>query len=331
MRISTSMRASLANERGISLIATALWIMCFFGLTAVGIDVARIAFTASEVQSAADLAALAGARAIVDGTNHQTAADTMLGSGGGTSPNTINGQSAYAGSSTHLVEKGVVTNAGVFTVDNTVAANAARATVVATVDNLFTGIFGGSNGSTTITKQAVAGLATVGSGRPDIPLALSGGCFDNFNCTAGNCPTLSTFANNAGWTGLTLGHDASTVGSLIPAPCGDGAIPPVVNVGDVIDTGNGTQNVNFGKLRCLVCDHNVTEFTVAVVDKPCGTGFTSDYTVKGFATVVINTVQYCSAGWDQKNVPMLAVRRAGSAGGVGGCANCGTGQIRIVG
>ena len=330
MRIPTSMMTSLANERGVSLIAVALWIMGFFALTAAGIDVGRIAYTASEVQSAADVAALTGARAIVDGVNPQTAADTILGSGGA-SPNIINGLSAYAGSTSRVVEQGSVSNAGVFTAGTATTDTAARATVVATVDNLFTGIFGGSNGSTTITKVAIAGFTTVTSGRPDIPLAISGSCFDNFNCTAGNCPALSTFTNNAGWTGLTLGHSASTTRSLIPAPCGGGATPPVVNVGDTINATNGNVNAAFQDLQCLVCDHNVSEFTVAVVNKPCTTGFNGDFTLTGFATVVVDTAQYCSAGWDRTNVPLNAVRRAGSSGGVGGCANCGTGQIRIVG
>src|SRR5690349_12320916 len=106
MRIPNSMATPLLNRRGITLIAVAIWMTAFFALTAVGMDVARIAYTASEVQSAADVMALAGARALADGANtpgiEQTAGDTLIGSGGA-SPNTIDGKSALTAATIHQV------------------------------------------------------------------------------------------------------------------------------------------------------------------------------------------------------------------------------------
>src|SRR6266404_9849467 len=61
------LRRKLANQRGIGLIATGIWIMAFFALTAVGVDVARIAFTATEVQTIAEVAATGAATTIVNG------------------------------------------------------------------------------------------------------------------------------------------------------------------------------------------------------------------------------------------------------------------------
>ena len=43
---------------------TALWLTAFAGITAIGVDVARIAFTANEVQTAAEVAATAGAQLV---------------------------------------------------------------------------------------------------------------------------------------------------------------------------------------------------------------------------------------------------------------------------
>src|SRR6266404_5704679 len=170
------MKKHLANERGITLIAMALWMTAFFALTAVGVDVGRIAFTASEVQSAADTAALAAARALLDGGDPQATGKVILGN---------------AAASQINIETGTADNSGNFTAGGGAAANAARATVIATVTNLFSGVFAGNDGTTTVTKQATAVLTTTGKDQPTVPIAVSGGCFTDTNCTAGNCPALN--------------------------------------------------------------------------------------------------------------------------------------------
>jgi hypothetical protein len=54
------------NQRGIALIMVALFMVVILGFTVLGIDVARLAYVASEVQSVADAAARGGAKALMD-------------------------------------------------------------------------------------------------------------------------------------------------------------------------------------------------------------------------------------------------------------------------
>jgi hypothetical protein len=318
-------RSQLANERGIGLVVTALSLIAFCSLVAVGIDVGRITFTASEVQSVADIAALTGARALLDGRPPLADATALLGA------NTIDSRVASVAATTS-VQTGSVDGSGTFTAGGGAAANAIKATSVARVTNLFAGIFGAANGATTVTKTATAVIATTANGRPNLPLALSGDCFTNFNCTAGNCPTLNTQSNNAGWTGLTSGHSKPNAEQYIPAPCGGGTTAPIINVGDTLNATNGTVTALFQDVDCLVCTHgNSGPFLVPVVNKTCTSGFTGDFSVKGFATVVVDAGTYCAAGHDKKSVPLLSVRHVDTPGSVGGCTTCGTGFVRLIG
>ena len=318
-------RSHLTNQRGVGLLATALWLTAFCSFLAVAIDVGRIAFTAGEVQSAADIAALTGARAFLDGRTPLADATALLGA------NTIDSRVASSAATTS-VQTGTVDGSGTFTAGGGAAANAVKATSVATVSNLFTGIFGAANGTTTVTKTATAVIATTKDARPELPMALSGACFDGFNCTAGNCPNLNTQSNNAGWTGLTSGHSKPAAEQYIPTPCGGGKTAPVVNVGDTLNATNGSVTSLFHDVHCLVCDHgDHGPFLMPVVDKTCTSGFNGDFTVKGFATVVVDAGPYCAAGHDEKSVPLLSVRHVDAPGSVGGCTNCGTGFVRLIG
>src|SRR5437879_10407851 len=85
------LRRKLANQRGIGLIATGIWIMAFFALTAVGVDIARIAFTATEVQTIAEVGATAAATTVVNGgTTGQATTDAN----GVVTKNTVSGSTA---------------------------------------------------------------------------------------------------------------------------------------------------------------------------------------------------------------------------------------------
>lgn len=319
------MRKYLTNQRGIGLVATALWLTAFCSLLAVGVDVGRIAFTASEVQSAADVAALTGARAFLDGRSPLADATTLLG------VNTIDSRVASSVATTS-VQTGTVDGSGTFTAGGGATANAVKATSIAIVSNLFAGIFGAANGTTTLTKTATAVIATTADGRPGLPMALSSGCFDGFNCTTGNCPTLNTQSNNAGWTGLTSGHSKPDAEQYIPTPCGGGGTAPVIHVGDTVNATNGSVTSLFHDIHCLICNQgNHGPFLMPVVNKTCTSGFNGDFTVKGFATVVVDAGTYCAAGHDEKSVPLLSVRHVDTPGSVGGCTNCGTGFIRLIG
>ena len=53
---------SRQRERGIALVYVGIFLLVMFGFTALGVDIARLAFTATEVQTVADSAARAGAQ-----------------------------------------------------------------------------------------------------------------------------------------------------------------------------------------------------------------------------------------------------------------------------
>ncbi len=316
----------LANQRGVGLVAMALWLTAICSLLAVGIDVGRIALTATEVQSAADIAALTGARALLDGRTPSTDATAMLGA------NKIDSRVASSAATTTL-QTGTVNGSGTFSPGAAATANAIKATAAATVTNLFTGVFGAANAHTTVTKTAIATLATTQNARPDLPIALSGDCFNGFDCNAANCPSLDMQSNNAGWTGLTSGHSKPDAEKYVPSPCGGGTTTPNINVGDTPpNTNNGSLGALFHDIHCMVCDQGKSgPFVLPVVDKTCTSGFNGNFVVKGFATVVVNSATYCANGHNEKNLSLLSIRHVDSPGGVGGCTNCGTGFIRLLG
>src|SRR6266481_3452910 len=330
------MKKHLANERGITLIAMALWMTAFFALTAVGVDVGRIAFTASEVQSAADTAALAAARAFLDGGDPQATGKMILGNGTAAVPNTIDSRSAYAAASTITIETGTADNSGNFTAGGGAAANAARATVIATVTNLFSGVFAGNDGTTIVTKQATAVLTTTGEDQPTVPIAVSGGCFTDKNCTAGNCPALNASTNDAGWTGFDGGASTSTIRAFFPQACDSAKGYASTNPAPILTTDESINLLNgvsatplFGDFHCLVCTLNQTKFIVPVVDKPCGAQFNQSDAIIGFAEVTIDKAAYCAG--PNTNIVLQSVRGTGAPGTVSKCPHCGFGFIRLIG
>ncbi len=65
------MHNPLKNERGMALAFTAVALAAFLALVVVGVDLSRLAFTATEVQTVADIAATAGARRLYDGGDRE--------------------------------------------------------------------------------------------------------------------------------------------------------------------------------------------------------------------------------------------------------------------
>src|SRR5262249_22696684 len=134
-----------------------------------------------------------------------------------------------------------------------------------------------------------------------------------------------------GWTGVTA-HNKPAIDAYIPSPCGSGPTSTVINVGDSIDTSNGTVMAAWMDLKCWLCGppQHLGPYLLPVIDKPCDTNFTGPMTVKGFATVTIDA-SYCAAGHDITDVPMQSMRVTDRPGGVGNCPHCGTGFIRLIG
>ena len=124
-RTKTSMpsRSARKQERGAVLTAFVLTSTALFALTAVGVDTGRLALTANEVQTVADTAATAGARALVEGGSAATAraqAQTVVGQ------NRVNGTAASIQAA--QLEVGSYNAATGSFANGAVPANAVRAT-----------------------------------------------------------------------------------------------------------------------------------------------------------------------------------------------------------
>src|SRR5436305_4420812 len=71
------MGASVKNERGQVFVAAAVCLAAFLALSVVAVDIGRLAHTATEVQTAADVAANAGAMALLKNTLNQAGLDPI--------------------------------------------------------------------------------------------------------------------------------------------------------------------------------------------------------------------------------------------------------------
>lgn len=325
------------NERGFALAYVVIGLLAFCAMTAVAVDTARIAFSASEVQTVADIAATAAAVKLMNGGNAgqaQADADTVV------SRNKVSGQAAASAP----IVVGNVNTAGTFTANGN-PINAAKATATATVTNLFARVM--SSNTTAVTKTATATVATISSSQGQLPIVLSQSCFDsNHDCTAdpNACPSATTINNSACWTGYT-GHGASLVSSMMPTTAGcsgaGGATPPTLNVGDNVDVTNGMTASAYKDLFCVWCANPNQEYVITVVNNgTCGAGACNgNKPVVGFATIKISrflrggVTKTCASGSSPPpdGFEVQSFRNMDVPGGVGGCGTCGTGFIRLIG
>ena len=214
------MRAGERSERGLALVAVAVWLGAVLALAAIAIEVAHLTTAATEVQVASDSAALAAAVALSRGKS--------------TSEAQAAGQSAAAANFVdgHAVDSnGVQIDIGHYdpapsanphfstTCTPGVCAggcNAARATVtVSGVQYVMANILNGQT-ATDVTKNAVADAECLGSGYANLPMAVCEGAFQQIpgdqTCGTGT----GTFVMNpnlgqtACWSGLTLPSNPST-------------------------------------------------------------------------------------------------------------------------
>jgi hypothetical protein len=330
----------LRNEHGIGLVGMAMSMTLFCGITAVAIDLGRIALVANEAQTAADVAATAAAKAWVknDPAHTYTAdANALL------ALNKMNGV-AVPSASTNLT-LGVITTTGTFTttIPPGGSADAVRAITNVTVNNLFTGVIGFP--TTPITRTAIAAFEGTGGGTPGIPLALGDCDFGvGHDCTEGNCPTITQIpngTNNGAWINPSNGNASSNaIGAFFASPCGSGTAMPMLTLDSTVNATNGQDTPLENKLFCMVCTLNIKEFLVPVIS--CSGNFTGAKKVVGFATIVIDSfttatgsTRTCggSGGGALKSVNVHSVRRTDpqDAGTPGGCTTCGTGTVRLAG
>lgn len=188
----------LRDGRGVGVASTAIAIVAFLALAVVAIDVGHLAHTATEVQMAADVAATAGAKRLIDEI-------TPIENGGG--GNTCAGaETAALSDARAVVNENRVAGAEVSTFDNanvvievgrwnnatgftpsTILCNAVQATVTAAdVPNIVAGIWPGNEASS-VTKVAVAGVGSLGVAGPDLPLMIGECCPENEPPVTENC------------------------------------------------------------------------------------------------------------------------------------------------
>jgi Flp pilus assembly protein TadG len=321
----------LRNRRGATMVAMAVALTAFLALTVVGVDVARLAFTANEVQTVADVAATAGARALLDGRPMVADAQAAV------AQNRVDGGPA-AIDPPGTIEQGSIDLATASFVPGGVPATAVRANAEATVQNLVASLLG--NAHTVVRKTATAAFVTTGSGDPTLPLAL-GECHFPETCVSGSClphlVTAPSATDNSGWTGLLQGASQQQILSYFPAPCGGGAAEPTIHVGDNISLSNGEVTPLFNAVRCMVCTLNINEFLVPVVQE-CQNNFNQTSPVVGFATITVDHFTFsdgsqrlCQPGGGAVNgIVINALFRTDVPGSPGGCPGCGSGYITLV-
>src|SRR5262245_41193144 len=289
VRNRVAMRRGRRGERGVALATVAVSMGALLALAAVGVDSGRIALTANEVQTVADIAATAGAKALLDGGSASTAinhAQTVV------QQNMVDGSGATIQAA--QIEVGQYNPQ---TRTFTAGANppsAVRATPSTTVQNLFTGIFGSSYANSTVTKTATAGFTGLGKAAATLPVALGdcnfpalNSCFGSSSCLPQLSQVPST-TDNTGWTSFFDGAtNPNTVTDYLPSACGGSKTPPVVSVGDTISLSNGQTTSGLKKVDDCV-NKGFNTFLIPIVS--CSGNFNQSATVKGFATIIVDSV-----------------------------------------
>src|SRR5437899_616133 len=190
------MGASVKNERGQVFVAAAVALAAFLALGVVAVDIGRLAHTATEVQAVADVAASAGATALLKKTFAQANVDPIAEAQFVAGQNTMDGQAAVV---TDIALLHYDFASGGFTSGSP---NAVRATPSVTVTNLIAGVLG--DRQTTVTKCTVS---VVPCGSFNQAMTVSGfATVQVLNVSApGNNGTNPLCTPNAnGKTGITL-------------------------------------------------------------------------------------------------------------------------------
>jgi Flp pilus assembly protein TadG len=277
------------RERGAILTAFVLTSTALFALAAVGVDTGRLGLTANEVQTVADSAATAGAKALLDGGSPATArtqAQAVVGQ------NRVDGTTATI--DTAQLEVGSYDPQTRAFVNGAVPANAVRATPSRAVQNLFAGILGAQFANTTVTKTATAAFGGLGSGQPTLPLVIGAchfpalsSCFDTPGCLPSLTQVPNT-TNNTGWTSFLDGSTSNpSITQYMPAACGGSRIPPAIGIGTSISLNNGQITSVLNRVKDCV-DQGINKFTIPIV--ACGSNFNQSAAVTGFATIIVDSV-----------------------------------------
>ena len=327
------MARSRKRERGVTMVLAAVFLVAIAAISAISIEIARLADTATEVQSAADAAALAAAENIDtggDSTTATTAAQTVAGR------NRTDGR--WPASSNLDVQFGSWTAAGGYSSSGPVAGvsvPAVKATVsMPNVEYIFGSVLGGA--STTVTKDAVAAYKCTGQAQPTAPVTIGLCQLQQYTqgqpCSA-NGSTLVQQPNpdqNSCWTA-----NAHNAPDWLPPECGGGNAP-LISVGDIL-AGQGLSNGQMVPILRAIqncVNAGVHDYTIPIINCPianCNAG-TSLGEVVAFATMHIDSPSDIDPNGPTAGIRFTQVCDNNSSGNGGppGAVCTGRGNVRLV-
>lgn len=309
----------VGNQRGVILPLIGVSMAAILASTAIGVGIGRLTLAATEVQNAADVAALAGLAA------GHALRDPLVDAHAALAANEI----ASTPASSYLQEV-VLGNFDAATRQFTAGAdpsNSAMARVRATIPNPFGGLI--QQPMQDVEKVAYAALSGLSSARSTLPIVL-GECNFVQDCFEDWCmPRLTMVPNpsdTVAWTGFFEGSSGSTVRSYVPtvgSNCGGGGKSVNVAIGDVISLNNGQITSVLTDLNCLV-NSGLDEFLIPIVG--CHGNFNSPRPIVGFATIYVERV--VDQGGN-KGIDLRGIVKTNARGGIGG-PGFGTGNLRLV-
>jgi Flp pilus assembly protein TadG len=316
------------RDRGGAVLAgMGIGFIALLAVASIAVDVGRIAFTSTEVQTAAEIAATAGAKKLFqDGNELNVRKDALKVLGDG---NKIDQRDASTRQV--LIQTGSFDPNSGFHPNNTRAGglgspNAVKATVTVVVANLMRGMFGSP--TSRISKTAIATFAPMGGcdDHPEIPLVIGDCTGFSDHCYSQSClpHSLQVPSPSTGWTAFRQPANRNFISDFLPSECGGGGqTPPEVRIGDRISVNNRLNTKQQQDLfdmiqQCVLPKGN--RFLAPVVD--C-TGGTLGEEVIGFVTLDLDPI----------NTPELIVHPAfvEDRPSCPADRNFGTGSVRIVG
>jgi hypothetical protein len=316
--------ATVSNQRGVALFSVVVATFALLALTVVGVDVGRIAFTATEVQNTADIAATAAAVSLLRNESASAGANAAL------LHNSVDGKVATG--NLDSLETGFYNAATrTFTPGGTPTI-AVRANASATVTNIAASLIG--HPKSTVSRSAIATFSPLGGAAPTLPLAIAEDMFTP-NCFQDSClPHLiqvPSTEDNTAWTGF-LDKTASTndIRDYFPTECWKQSAErpfPTLKVGDIIVVTNGQNKPLLNAVDCLVNTLDLHEFLIPVVESSTLTDFNPRAKVTGFVKVLIDDVT--TKGKDKK-ITLHAIFDPNTTGRPGG-SPFGTGFVILVG
>lgn len=319
----SQVRRQLRSERAQVLVATALALGVLLAMGVVGVDLGRLALTATEVQTVADIAATAGAMALLNDDNPVSNAQHVV------HRNLVDGKRAtisgddlelghYSWESRAFMPGGSPTDA-------------VRATAHATVTNLVAGIWG--DFTTTVTKTATAAFSGTSSQTVSLPIVVGECHFSAFETShaCSDLPTLTqvpSLPDNSGWTSLSDDPArTSETKDYLPEKCGgEGLPPPAVQVGQLINVSGG-QQASVLKIIDSCLKQGQDTYVIPIVPCPM---YNQNMKVLGFATIVINSVKTTGKGQEgYKHISLSSICNAQAPGPPGG-SDFGTSSVALV-